>query len=107
MKQFPMVVKETKELCKNFKMIIVPLIFTLLALMQPITMKMLPELLKSAGNLPKGTVIQIADPLVSDVLSGLLSQFAQLGIIVIILMVMGLSIILVLCGWFIFRKQEI
>lgn len=41
------------------------------------------------SDLPKGTVIQIADPLVSDVLSGLLGQFAQLGIIVIILMVMG------------------
>ena len=89
MKQFPMLIKETKELSKNYKMLIMPLIFTLLALMQPITMKMLPNLLKNSGDLPKGTVIQIADPLVSDVLSGLLGQFAQLGIIVIILMVMG------------------
>ncbi|MCM1989933.1 ABC transporter permease [Oceanirhabdus seepicola] len=89
MKRCPMLVKETKELCKNYKILIMPLIFTLLALMQPITIKMLPNLLKNSGDLPKGTVIQIADPLVSDVLSGLLGQFAQLGIIVIILMVMG------------------
>ncbi|WBW98338.1 ABC transporter permease [Oceanirhabdus sp. W0125-5] len=89
MKQFPMLAKETKELSKSFKMLIMPLIFTLLALMQPITLKMLPNLLKNAEDFPEGTVIQIPEPLVSDVLSGLLSSVAQMGVIIIILMVMG------------------
>ncbi|MCJ7689210.1 MAG: hypothetical protein MUO60_07815, partial [Clostridiaceae bacterium] len=87
--KLPMLNKEIKELCKTYKIIIIPLVFILLALMQPITMKMLPTLLKNASNLPAGTIIKIAAPSTNDVLRSLLGQFGQMGTIVIILMLMG------------------
>jgi ABC-2 type transport system permease protein len=87
--KLPMFNKEIKELCKTYKIIIIPLVFILLALMQPISMKLLPTLLKNASNLPAGTIIKIAAPSTNDVLKSILGQFGQMGTIVIILMLMG------------------
>lgn len=84
-----MLVKEARELCKSYKILMVPLIFIVILLMQPIVLKMLPTLLETEGTLPAGTVIQMADPVVSDVLGVLLGQFEQLGVITIILIMMG------------------
>lgn len=84
-----MLVKETKELFKNYKIIMVPLIFIGILLMQPIVLKLLPTLLESNNNLPEGMVINIGTIGVSDVLGSILSQFEQLGVITIILIMMG------------------
>lgn len=84
-----MVVKEVKELFKNYKIIMVPLIFIGILLMQPIVLKLLPTLLESSSNLPAGMVINIGTIGVSDVLGSILSQFEQLGVITIILIMMG------------------
>jgi hypothetical protein len=51
---------------------------------------MLPLILGSASNLPKGTVIQIPPPTVDQVLNGITGQFNQLGMIALILVGMGL-----------------
>lgn len=85
----PMLSKELKELFSSLKIIYIPIIFTLLTIMQPITMKMLPTLLKNSSNMPPGTIIQIPEPTAADVMGSLLQQFGQLGGIVIILIVMG------------------
>lgn len=84
-----MLVKETKELFKNYKMLMVPLIFSGILLMQPIMLKLLPKLLESNNNLPAGMMINIGSIVVSDVLGSVLGQFEQLGIITIILIMMG------------------
>lgn len=84
-----MLIKETKELFKSYKALMIPLIFIIILIMQPIVLKMLPTLLESEGTLPAGTIIQMADPLVSDVLGSILGQFEQLGVIAIVLIMMG------------------
>ena len=84
-----MLVKETRELIKSYKMLMVPLIFIVILIMQPIMLKLLPTLLQQEGTLPPGTVITMAEPLVGDVLGSILSQFEQLGVITIVLIMMG------------------
>lgn len=84
-----MLVKETKELIKSYKILILPLIFTVILIMQPIMLKLLPSLLQQEGTLPPGTVITMVEPVASDVLSSLLGQFEQLGVITIVLIMMG------------------
>ncbi|PWV94538.1 ABC-2 type transport system permease protein [Paenibacillus cellulosilyticus] len=85
----PMLSKELRELGSSLKILYIPIVFTLLTIMQPVTLKMLPTLLKDASNLPEGTIIQIPDPSVIDVMGSLLPKFGSLGSIIIILIIMG------------------
>ncbi|MDF2630825.1 MAG: hypothetical protein K0R39_4656 [Symbiobacteriaceae bacterium] len=85
----PMLSKELKELARSYKLLFVPLAFVLLGLTQPVTYKMLPQLMKSASNLPPGAVIDIPLPPAGDVVAMALGQFNQLGILILVLVAMG------------------
>lgn len=85
----PMLSKELRELVSSLKILYIPIVFTLLVITQPVTMKMLPTLLKDASGLPEGTVIQIPEPTVIEVMGSLLPKFGSLGCIIIILIIMG------------------
>ena len=84
-----MLVKETREIFKSYKALIIPLVFIVILIMQPIMLKMLPDILAKDGSLPIGTVIQMPDPTVVDVMGSILGQFEQLGVITIVLIMMG------------------
>lgn len=84
-----MLVKETREIFKSYKALIIPLVFIAILLMQPIVLKMLPDILANNSSLPEGAVIQMPDPTVVDVMGSILGQFEQLGIITIVLIMMG------------------
>ncbi|GMK41329.1 hypothetical protein PCCS19_43850 [Paenibacillus sp. CCS19] len=85
----PMLSKELRELVSSLKILYIPIVFTLLTITQPITMKMLPSLLKNTSGLPEGTIIQIPEPTVIEVMGSLLPKFGSLGSIIIILIIMG------------------
>ncbi|HBZ82362.1 MULTISPECIES: ABC transporter permease [Brevibacillus] len=89
MTSYPMIRKEFHELMKTYKILIVPIVFIALMITQPITMKMLPEILANSTGLPKGTVINIPTPSAPEVLSTAISKFSSLGTFVLILVAMG------------------
>lgn len=93
-----MLVKETREIFKSYKALIIPLVFIAILLMQPIVLKMLPDLLANSASLTEGTVIQMPDPTVTDVMGSILGQFEQLGVITIILIMMGIIVEERACG---------
>lgn len=82
--------KEARDMIRLGRWIPLVAVYLLLGVLQPITFKMLPVLLGSASNLPKGTVIQIPPPTVDQVLNGIIGQYNQLGMIALILVGMGL-----------------
>src|SRR5690625_1772084 len=81
--------KEMLENWRNFKWIWVPLVITLLAIMDPITTYYMPIILDNVGGLPEGAVFEIPEPLPVDVIMMSLSQLSSLGVLIIILMSMG------------------
>ncbi|PYI51629.1 ABC transporter permease subunit [Paenibacillus flagellatus] len=81
--------KEMKELWRSRKWIWVPLVFVLLGVSQPIVAVYLPELLKAAGSLPAGAVIDIPKPAGGEVLAQTLSQYGTVGVLVLVLALMG------------------
>lgn len=85
----PMLTKELKELARSYKLLFVPLAFALLGLMQPLTFKLLPQLMESASNLPPGAVIDIPMPPPGEIVASALGQFNQLGILILVLVTMG------------------
>ena len=82
-----MLKKEWLELKRSYRLVILPIAYTIIMVTLPIIMKMLPDLIEQ--DLPKGTVIQIPESNTSDILAGMFSNFEQLGIIALILFVMG------------------
>ncbi|HWJ03476.1 MAG TPA: ABC transporter permease [Verrucomicrobiae bacterium] len=83
-----MLKKECKEILATYRWLLLPCIFLLLGLGQPVSFKFMPEILKSA-KLPEGTVLQIPMPSPAEVVSSILGQFNQIGVLMIILVVMG------------------
>lgn len=81
--------KEWRELVRSWKLFILPIVFALLAVGQPVAYKLMPILLKSATNLPAGTVIEIPIPSAGEVMAAVLSQLNMLGVVIIALMAMG------------------
>ena len=79
--------KEWLELKRSYKFIIMPIAYLIIMLTLPIVMKLLPDLIEQ--DLPKGTIIEIPESTASDILTGMFSNFEQLGIIALILFVMG------------------
>lgn len=89
-KWFVLFRKEWLEMCRNYKVIWIPLVFVLFGLLQPVTSYYMPEILKNASNLPKGAVIKIPMPSSGEVLAQTLGQFNQMGILVLVLAFMGI-----------------
>lgn len=84
-----MVKKEFKESTKNYKIIIIPVVFTLLTMMTPIMTLFLPDLLKNTSDLPAGTIIEIPPVELADMLNTFFTDIPQLTSIAIILLLMG------------------
>lgn len=72
-----------------FALPIVPLVFLLLGVAQPITFHFMPELLQQAG-LPEGMTIEIPPVAPVDIIAGVLDQLNQVGVLTVILVAMGL-----------------
>src|SRR5665648_995232 len=82
--------KEAKEMVRLRRWVPLVAVYLFLGMLQPITMKLMPVILDSASNLPKGTVIHIPTPAVDQVLYGIIGQYNQLGILALILVGMGM-----------------
>ncbi|MCC2251519.1 ABC transporter permease [Virgibacillus sp. AGTR] len=81
--------KEMLENWRNKKWIWVPLVFLLLAIMDPISNYYLPQILESIGGLPDGTVLELPEYAPQDILLMSLGQFSSLGVLLIVLISMG------------------
>lgn len=82
-----MLKKEWMETKRSYKLLIIPIAFSILMLALPISMYLLPSLIES--DLPEGTVIQIPESKTVDILPAIFSNFEQTGIIVLIIISMG------------------
>lgn len=82
--------KEWLEAWRDKKLIWLPIVFSILAVSQPISLYYMPEILDKAGNLPEGAVINIPTPSGEEVLSSTLSQFGIIGTAIIVLSMMGI-----------------
>ena len=83
-----MIRKEWMEMWRNYKWVMVPIVFMILGAMQPISFYYMPEILKNA-NLPEGTVLQIPPALPSEAMTGVYTQFNQIGLLILVLISMG------------------
>ncbi|XID95899.1 ABC transporter permease [Paenibacillaceae bacterium WGS1546] len=84
-----LLLKEWRETVRTGKIVWLPAVFLLLGLAQPIAMKLMPEILSSAGNLPEGTIIRIPVPMPEEVMAQTLGQFGTVGLLAICLAYMG------------------
>ena len=82
--------KEAREMVRLGRWIPLVAVYLFLGILQPITSKLMPAILSSASNLPKGTVIHIPPATVDQVLYGIIGQYNQLGILTLILVGMGM-----------------
>ncbi len=82
--------KEWLEMARNYKLVWIPLVFIALGIMQPVTSYFLPDILKNAGDLPEGSVIEIPLPTSGEVMVQTLGQISQLGVLVLALAFMGI-----------------
>lgn len=80
--------KEFFEATRNYKLFIIPIVFMLLAAMQPLTFYYMPDLMKMAV-FTEGTIIQIPLPSAEEAVNSIYLQLAQLGLIILILVSMG------------------
>ncbi|WP_058304017.1 ABC transporter permease [Gorillibacterium timonense] len=81
--------KEWLEFRRSYKWIWIPLVFLLLGISQPVSSYLLPDLIKSAGNLPEGAVMEIPVPKPMEVMAGTLSNFSSIGLLVVVLAAMS------------------
>lgn len=81
--------KELKELARSYKLLFVPLAIAMLAVMQPVTIKLMPMILANAGNMPEGTVIRIPEIPTWQVMRGVIDQYNQLGLLILVLVAMS------------------
>ena len=81
--------KELLENWRNYKWLWVPVVITILTIMDPITNYFLPDIIDSVGNLPEGAVIDLPIPTINEALMMSLEQLGTLGILIIVLMAMG------------------
>lgn len=81
--------KEILENTRNFKIVWVPLVIILLAIMDPITTYYMPIILDTVGGLPDGAIFDIPVPKAPEVIVMSLSQLSGLGVLVLVLISMG------------------
>ncbi|MRH44640.1 ABC transporter permease subunit [Aquibacillus halophilus] len=82
--------KEMLEYWRNFKWVWVPLVFILIAIMDPISTYYLPKILDAVGGLPDGAVFEMPEITPVAALMMSLSELSMFGVLVIVLMSMGL-----------------
>jgi ABC-2 type transport system permease protein len=81
-----LVKKELREQVRTHRLTVMVAVFLLFGLISPLTAKMLPELLKMAGE---GMVPQLPTPTSLDALDQYLKNLTQMGLLAIILTAMG------------------
>ncbi|WP_042225002.1 ABC transporter permease [Oceanobacillus manasiensis] len=81
--------KEMMESWRNKKWIWVPIVFIILAVMDPISTYYLPEIIQAAGGFPDGTVIELGDYAPAEIIMMSLSQYSTLGVLLIAFLSMG------------------
>jgi len=82
--------KEMMEICRTYKIIVLPAIFLFFGLLSPLTAKFLPQLIEKFGNSQQGYIIQMSEaPKYNVAYEQLFSCIGQIGMIVIILVFMG------------------
>jgi ABC-2 type transport system permease protein len=89
MNLLPLLTKELRELAKSYKLLFVPVVFIVLGIGQPLAYKLMPYLLGSAGNMPQSILANLPAPDPGEVVAACISQFNQLGILLVILCAMG------------------
>ncbi|MHB0976811.1 MAG: ABC transporter permease [Candidatus Aquicultorales bacterium] len=86
--------KEVKSILKTYRIWLVPLIFVFFGILSPVTAKFAPALIKAAmqsGDMGKVSVeISFPDPTAVDAYAEWLKNLAQIGILAVILLSMGL-----------------
>lgn len=80
--------KEMLEMGRSYKWLWVPLVFLMLGVMQPIVTRFMPEILKSAGNMPKGMTITMEPPSGAEVMAQTLGQYNSIGLLILVLSLM-------------------
>ncbi len=82
-----MLQKELREILRTYRWLLLPYVFLVLGLGQPIAFKLMPEILKN--SLPPGTTLVLPPAAPMDILKSTLGQFNQMGVIMVILAAMG------------------
>ncbi|WP_042346928.1 ABC transporter permease [Bacillus massiliigorillae] len=81
--------KEFVGLWRSKKIIWLPIVFMLLAVMQPVTSYFMEDILKMGGGLPEGAVFEMPTPTSGEVMASVLSQLNTIGLLLIVVAVMG------------------
>lgn len=81
--------KEWLETLRNKKWLWLPVVFMILGLTQPLTSYYFQDIMENFGGLPEGAVFDMPMPAAGEVLASTLSQFSQIGILVVVLAYMG------------------
>ncbi|RKQ31393.1 ABC transporter permease [Oceanobacillus halophilus] len=81
--------KEMVENWRNKKWVWVPLVFILLAVMDPISNYYMADILGAVGGLPDGAVFEMPDFTPPEVVMMSLGQLSSLGVLIIVLISMG------------------
>ncbi|MFB1050911.1 ABC transporter permease [Paraliobacillus sp. JSM ZJ581] len=81
--------KEMLEYWRNFSWIWVPIVFIILAIMDPLTTYYMPIILDKAGGLPESAVFEMPDISAVDAFMMSLSEYSMFGVLVIVLITMG------------------
>ncbi|PPA68456.1 ABC transporter permease [Jeotgalibacillus proteolyticus] len=87
---FVLMQKEFIEMIRNYKIIWMPLLFISFGIMQPLTAYYLSDILKEFGGLPEGAIVEIPLPTSPQIFIDTLSQFSQLGNLIVVLALMGM-----------------
>lgn len=80
--------KEFTEVTRNYKLLILGLVFLLFGVMSPITAKYLPEIISKL--MPAGMEISIAEPTAMDSWSQFFKNVAQMGLFVLVILFSGM-----------------
>ncbi|WP_087975143.1 ABC transporter permease [Oceanobacillus rekensis] len=81
--------KEMVESWRNKKLIWLPLVMILLAIMDPISNYYMPQIIEAVGGLPDGATFELPDFTPAEVVMMSLSQFSTLGVLIVVLVSMG------------------
>ncbi|MCT2534402.1 ABC transporter permease [Aquibacillus koreensis] len=81
--------KEMSEDWRNFKWVWVPLVFILIAIMDPITTYFLPKILDSVGGMPDGAVFEMPEVSPVDAIMMSLTELSMFGVLVTVVISMG------------------
>lgn len=79
--------KEIKEQLRTYRLVVVAMVFLLLGLTTPVTLKFMPEIIKWAGQ---GIQVNTPTPTAADSLVGYAGDVSQIGVLVVVLVAMGM-----------------